>query len=169
MGEIAVGIDLGTSNSCVALSDGRKVDVLANGYGENITASVVSFQDDGAVTVGNSAKANLIHSPQHTVASAKRLIGRYFFSEEVKKAQAVCSYDIVEGPGHGVRIVIRDEEFSLPEISAMILREMKHVAEDALGEPVTKAVITVPPTSTTTSARRPRTPAASPASKSCAS
>ncbi len=144
MGERAVGIDLGTSNSCVAISDGKSVEVLSNGYGENITASVVSFREDGSVLVGNSAKANLIHNPQQTVASAKRLIGRYFFSEEVKKAQAVCSYDIVEGPGHGVRIVIDDEEFSLPEISAMILREMKHVAENSAGGELTKAVITVP-------------------------
>ena len=144
MGERAVGIDLGTSNSCVAISDGRSVEVLSNGYGENITASVVGFREDGSVLVGNSAKANLIHEPQKTVASAKRLIGRYFFSEEVKKAQAVCSYDIVEGPGHGVRIVIDDEEFSLPEVSAMILREMKNVAENAAGGELTKAVITVP-------------------------
>ena len=144
MGEIAIGIDLGTSNSCVAHSDGKDVEVLPNAYGESITASVVSFREDGAVTVGNSAKANLIHSPQSTVASAKRLIGRYFFSEEVKKAQAICAYDIVEGAGHGVRVVIRDEEFSLPEISAMILREMKSVSEERIGEPVTKAVITVP-------------------------
>ncbi len=144
MGEIAVGIDLGTSNSCVSYSKGKDVDVLPNAYGENITASVVSFHEDGAVTVGNSAKANLIHSPQSTVASAKRLIGRYFFSEEVKKAQAICAYDIVEGPGHGVRVVIRDEEFSLPEISAMILREMKSISEEKLGAAVTKAVITVP-------------------------
>jgi molecular chaperone DnaK len=144
MGEIAIGIDLGTSNSCVSHAEGKDVEVLPNAYGENITASVVSFHEDGAVTVGNSAKANLIHSPQSTVASAKRLIGRYFFSEEVKKAQAICAYDIVEGPGHGVRVVIRDEEFSLPEISAMILREMKSVSEERLGEPVTKAVITVP-------------------------
>ena len=72
------------------------------------------------------------------------MIGRYFFSEEVKKAQAICAYDIVEGPGHGVRVVIREEEFSLPEISAMVLREMKDVAEQRLDVPVSQAVITVP-------------------------
>jgi molecular chaperone DnaK len=144
MAEIAVGIDLGTSNSCVAAARGRKVEVLPNAYGENITASVVSFRDDGSVLVGNTAKANLIHDPRTTVASAKRLIGRYSFSEEVKKAQAVYAYNIVEGPGHGVRVEIRDEQFSLPEISAMVLREMKTVAEERIGQPVRKAVITVP-------------------------
>jgi molecular chaperone DnaK len=144
MAEIAVGIDLGTSNSCVAVARGRKVEVLPNAYGENITASVVSFREDGSVLVGNTAKANLIHDPRTTVASAKRLIGRYSFSEEVKKAQAVYAYNIVEGPGHGVRVEIRDEQFSLPEISAMVLREMKTVAEERIGQPVRKAVIAVP-------------------------
>jgi molecular chaperone DnaK len=144
MAELAVGIDLGTSNSCVALARGGKVEVLTNAYGENITASVVAFHEDGTITVGNAAKANIIHDPMNTVYSAKRLIGRYFFSEEVKKAQAICAYEIVEGPNHGVRIRVRNEEFSLPEVSAMVLREMKSIAETRLGEPITKAVITVP-------------------------
>jgi molecular chaperone DnaK len=144
MADVAIGIDLGTSNSCVAVARGRKVEVLPNAYGENITASVVAFQEAGSIVVGNAARASIIHDPKHTVSSAKRLIGRYFFSEEVKKAQAVYSYDIVEGPGHSVRIQIRDEQFSLPEISAMVLREMKSIAEDRLGHPVHKAVITVP-------------------------
>jgi len=144
MAEIAVGIDLGTSNSCVAVARGGKVEVLANAYGESVTASVVAFGENGGITVGNAAKANIIHDPIHTISSAKRLIGRYFFSEEVKKAQAVCSYGIVEGPGHSLRIQIRDEQFSLPEISAMVLREMKAIAEEHLGQEVHKAVITVP-------------------------
>jgi molecular chaperone DnaK len=144
MAEIAVGIDLGTSNTCVALMRGGAVEVLDNAYGERTSASVVHFHEDGSVEVGNSAKAKIIHSPAETVSSAKRLIGRYFFSEEVKKAQAVYAYEIVEAPNHGVRIEIRDEEFSLPEISAMVLREMKQIAERHTGEKVTKAVITVP-------------------------
>jgi molecular chaperone DnaK len=144
MAERAVGIDLGTSNSCVAIARGDRVEVLSNAYGENITASVVAFQEDGSITVGNAAKANIIHDPLHTVSSAKRLIGRYYFSEEVKKAQAICAYEIIEGPSHSVRIKIREEEFSLPEISAMVLREMKQIAEARLGEEVTKAVVTVP-------------------------
>ena len=144
MAEVAIGIDLGTSNSCVAVARGGKVEVLPNAYGESITASVVAFAEDGSITVGNAAKANIIHDPKHTIYSSKRLIGRYFFSEEVKKAKAICSYEIVEGPNHSVRIKVRGEEFSLPEISAMILREMKSIAEARLGQTVTKAVITVP-------------------------
>jgi len=144
MAEVAIGIDLGTSNSCVAVVRGRQVEVLSNAYGENVTASVVAFRDDGTITIGNPAKANLVHDPHNTIASAKRLIGRYFFSEEVKKAQAVYAYQIVEGPGHGVRIGVRQEQFSLPEISAMVLREMKSIAEERLGHEVHKAVITVP-------------------------
>jgi molecular chaperone DnaK len=144
MADIAVGIDLGTSNSCVAIARGRTVEVLPNSYGERITASVVAFHEDGSVQVGNAARANLILDPQNTVASAKRLIGRYSFSEEVKKARAICAYKILDGPGHSVRIQIRDELYSLPEISAMVLKEMKQIAEAKLGQPVTKAVITVP-------------------------
>jgi molecular chaperone DnaK len=144
MAEIAVGIDLGTSNSCVAVARGGRVEVLPNSCGEHVTASVVHFSPDGSVLVGNAARAALIHDPHHTVASAKRLIGRYSFSEEVKKARAVYSYEIVDGPGHSVRVKIRDELFSLPEIAAMVLKEMKLVAEARLGKPVTQAVITVP-------------------------
>ncbi len=144
MAEIAVGIDLGTSNSCVAVARGKRVEVLPNVYGEHVTASVVHFAESGSVLVGNAARAALIHDPHNTVASAKRLIGRYSFSEEVKKARAVYSYEIVDGPGHSVRVRIRNELFSLPEIAAMVLKEMKLVAEARLGRPVTQAVITVP-------------------------
>ncbi|HVH19472.1 MAG TPA: Hsp70 family protein, partial [Myxococcota bacterium] len=144
MAQIAIGIDLGTSNSCVAVSRQGRVDVLPNAFGESTTASVVNIAADGSITVGNAAKANIIHDPKHTISSAKRLIGRYFFSEEVKKARAICSYDIVEGDNHSVRIKVREEVFSLPEISAMVLREMKSIAEARLGQPVAKAVVTVP-------------------------
>ncbi len=144
MAEIAVGIDLGTSNTCVSMMQDGQVKVLDNAYGERTSASVVHFHDDGSVEVGNSAKAKVIHAPAQTVSSAKRLIGRYHFSEEVKKAQAVYAYEVVEAANHGVRIEIREEEFSLPEISAMVLREMKQIAERHAGGAVTKAVITVP-------------------------
>jgi molecular chaperone DnaK len=144
MAEIAVGIDLGTSNSCVAVSLQGRVDVLPNAYGESTTASVVNLAEDGSITVGNAARANIIHDPKNTIYSAKRLIGRYFFSEEVKKAQAICSYKIVEGDNHSVRIEVREEVFSLPEVGAMVLRELKSIAESRLGRPVHKAVVTVP-------------------------
>jgi molecular chaperone DnaK len=144
MSEIAIGIDLGTSNSCVAVMQNGEVEVLTNAYGEATTASVVAFREDDGINVGNAAKANIIHNPTRTVHSSKRLIGRYFFSEEVKKAQAICSYQIAEAENHALRIQVGEEKFSLPEIAAMILSEMKSIAEARLGQPVTKAVITVP-------------------------
>ena len=144
MTEIGLGIDLGTSNSCVAVVRDGEIRVLANAYGDAITASVVSFKEDGVITVGNLAKANVIHNPRHTVYSSKRLIGRYYFSPEVKKAQAIYAYEICESENHGINIKVRDELFSLPEIGAMVLREMKSIAESRIGQPVHKAVITVP-------------------------
>ena len=144
MPERAIGIDLGTSNSCVAIREGDTTTVLANTYGERTTASVVFFQEGGSISVGNAARAGLIHDPIRTIASAKRLMGRFYGSEEVKKAQAICSYKIAEGDSHGVVIEIGDEQFTVPEISAMILREMKTVAETQIGESISKAVITVP-------------------------
>jgi molecular chaperone DnaK len=142
--ELAIGIDLGTSNSCVSIMRNGKLEVLSNAFGEKTTASVVAFHEDGSIAVGNAARANIVHDPAHTVSSAKRLIGRYYFSEEVRKAQAICAYQITEATSHGVRITVREEEFSLPEISAMVLREMKQVAEARINEEITKAVITVP-------------------------
>ncbi len=144
MSEIAIGIDLGTSNSCVAIREGDGTRVLANSYGERTTASVVFFQQGGSISVGNAARAGLIHDPTRTIASAKRLIGRFYGSDEVKKAQAVCSYKITEGDNRGAVIEVGDEQFTLPEISAMILREMKTVAEAQIGQNISKAVITVP-------------------------
>ncbi len=140
----AIGIDLGTSNSCVAIARRGKVEVLANQYDESISASVVHFGDDGTSLVGNQAKALAIQDPEFTISAAKRLMGRYFFSEEVKKAKAVCSYKIVEGPNHSVRVKVRDLALAVPEISALVLREMREIAETRLGQPVTQAVITVP-------------------------
>ncbi len=141
---VTIGIDLGTSNSCVAtVADGHP-QVLANAYGEPTTASVVSFGEDGSISVGNEAKARVILDPKHTVSSAKRLMGRFYFSEEVKKARAICRYEIASGENNAVRIKIRNEEFSLPEISAFVLKEMKAVAEQGLGTEVVQAVITVP-------------------------
>ena len=109
MSEIAIGIDLGTSNTCVAVMRSGEVEVLANAYGEHTTASVVAFREDGAINVGNAAKANIIHNPERTVHSSKRLIGRYFFSEEVKKAQAICSYEIVDAENHALHLSVLKE------------------------------------------------------------
>ncbi len=143
MGRV-VGIDLGTSTSCVAtIIDGKPL-VMPGDDGNPIQASVVSFLEDGSRVVGNRAKQMMIENAENTVYSAKRLIGRKYFSAEVKKAQSVCTYQIVEGPNQSVRIKIRDREYSLPEISAMVLMEMKSIAEKYLGEEVDRAVITVP-------------------------
>jgi molecular chaperone DnaK len=144
--DIAVGIDLGTSYSCVGAvqADGAAPSVLPNEWGERTHASVVSFLEDGTVLVGNDAKKNIITNAENTVYSAKRLIGRFFFSDEVKKAQAVMPYRIVEGPNNSVRIGVKERVFAVPEISALVLKEMKAIAETALGREVTKAVVTCP-------------------------
>jgi molecular chaperone DnaK len=142
--DIAVGIDLGTSYSAVAALQEGRPEVLANEWGERTHASVVSFLDDGTILVGNSAKRNIITNAENTVYSAKRLIGRFYFSDEVKKAQAVMPYRIVEGPNNSVRIQVGQRIFAVPEISALVLKEMKAIAETALGRPVAKAVVTCP-------------------------
>ncbi len=142
--DIAVGIDLGTSYSAVAAMLEGQPQVLANEWGERTHASVVSFLEDGTVLVGNNAKKNIITNAENTVYSAKRLIGRFFFSDEVKKAQGVMPYRIVEGPNNAVRIQVGQRIFAVPEISALVLKEMKAIAETALGRPITKAVVTCP-------------------------
>ncbi|MFO8056969.1 MAG: molecular chaperone DnaK [bacterium] len=143
MGRV-VGIDLGTSTSCVAYMESETPKVLHGRDGEPIQASIVSFTDDGQIIVGNPAKPYIIKAPQRTVYSSKRLIGRPFFSSEVKKAMAVSTYDIVEGPNQSVRIQVEEKQYSCPEIGAMILTEMKRIAESKLGEEVDQAVVTVP-------------------------
>jgi len=142
--DIAIGIDLGTSYSCAAIVENGQPVVIPNEWGELTHASVVSFLEGGTVLVGNNAKKNIITHAESTVYSAKRLIGRYFFSDEVKKAQAVMPYRIVEGDNKSVRISIHDDTFSLPEISALVLKEVKAIAESFLGKPIKQAVITVP-------------------------
>ncbi|HUT54634.1 MAG TPA: molecular chaperone DnaK [bacterium] len=143
MGRV-VGIDLGTSTSCVSIVETGQPRVLPGPDQQLIQASVVSFLEDGRIIVGNEAKNFIIENPERTVYSAKRLIGRKFFSSEVKKASAVSTFRIVEGPNQSVRIQIGERQYSCPEISAMILMEMKRIAEAALGEEVDQAVITVP-------------------------
>src|SRR5437762_1661881 len=143
-GDIAIGIDLGTSYSCVSIIETGQPSVIPNEWGERTHASVVSFLEDGTVLVGNSAKRNIITNADNTVYSAKRLIGRFYFSDEVKKAQAVMPYKIIEGENNSVRIQIRENVYSLPEISALVLKEMKSIVENYLGHEVKKAVVTVP-------------------------
>ncbi|RMF15163.1 MAG: molecular chaperone DnaK [Candidatus Dadabacteria bacterium] len=140
----AIGIDLGTSTSCVAFFDGDSPVVFENEAGEQVIPSVVSFLDEQRVVVGTPAKKRAIEFGPDTVYSAKRLIGRKSFSSEVKKARALMPYEIVDGENDTVRIRIRGTDYAIPEISALVLRELKRIAERQLGEEVTDAVITVP-------------------------
>ena len=142
--QLAMGIDLGTSNSCVAIVEDGVPKVIANEWGERTHASVVSFLDDGGVLVGNDAKKHVITNPRNTISSAKRLIGRYSFSEEVKKAQSIASYEIVDGPNNAVRVRVKGRDLAIPEISSMVLKEMRAIVEAHVGHAVTQAVITVP-------------------------
>ena len=123
--EYVIGIDLGTSNSCVSVLRDGKMEVMKDKEGHAIQPSVVHFQQDGAVFVGRKAKIHQFTNPENTIFSAKRLIGRKFFSAEVKKAKAVCPYDIVEGPNRSVMLKVMDREYTLQEISAFILTHMK--------------------------------------------
>src|SRR5215467_12297077 len=139
-----IGIDLGTTNSCVAIVEEGVPTVIPNRGGYKTTPSMVAITEAGKRLVGHIAKRQAITNAENTVYAAKRLIGRKWSSPQVKNAIATSSYRIVEGPHHDCRIVLRDKEFSVPEVSAMILQEMRVIAEDYLGHPVAKAVITVP-------------------------
>jgi molecular chaperone DnaK len=142
--EKVIGIDLGTTNSCVAILENGTPVVIPNRGGYKTTPSMVAVTEAGKRLVGHIAKRQAITNAENTVYAAKRLIGRKWTSPQVKNAVATASYRIVEGPHTDVRVVMRDRELSVPEISAMVLQEMKVIAEDYLGEPVSKAVITVP-------------------------
>jgi molecular chaperone DnaK len=142
--ERVIGIDLGTTNSCVAIVDDGVPTVIPNRGGYKTTPSMVAITEAGKRLVGHIAKRQAITNAENTVYAAKRLIGRKYASPQVKNAMLSASYRIVEGPHGDVRIQLREKTYSVPEISAMVLQEMKLFAEDYLSEPVTKAVITVP-------------------------
>jgi molecular chaperone DnaK len=142
--EKVIGIDLGTTNSCVAIVENGVPTVIPNRGGYKTTPSMVAVTEAGKRLVGHIAKRQAITNAENTVYAAKRLIGRKWSSPQVKNAVATSSYRIVEGPHADVRIVLREKEYGVPEISAMVLQEMKLIAEDYLGEGVKKAVITVP-------------------------
>ena len=142
--ERVIGIDLGTTNSCVAIVENGAPAVIPNRGGYKTTPSMVAVTEAGKRLVGHIAKRQAITNAENTVYAAKRLIGRKWNSPQVKNAVATSSYRIVEGPHADVRIALRDKEYSVPEISAMVLQEMKIIAEDYLGQPVSKAVVTVP-------------------------
>jgi molecular chaperone DnaK len=139
-----IGIDLGTTYSCVAVTDQGHAKVLPSRTGQNTTPSVVAITDSGKRLVGHLAKRQAITNPKNTIHGAKRLIGRRWSSADVQRAVKLVSYECVEGPHADVRVVLGGTTYSIPEISSMVLQEMRLIAEKALGEPVAKAVVTVP-------------------------
>lgn len=143
MGKV-IGIDLGTTNSCVAVMDGKEPTVIANSEGARTTPSVVSIADNGERLVGQAAKRQAVTNPENTIYAVKRLIGRKYNSAEVQAFKKVCPYKIVENENGDAWVEVRGRKYSPAEISSMILTKMKKSAEDYLGEPITEAVITVP-------------------------
>jgi molecular chaperone DnaK len=139
-----IGIDLGTTNSCVAVMEGGEPVVIPNSEGSRTTPSMVGFTEAGERLVGQIAKRQAITNPEATVFAVKRLIGRKYDSEEVRKSISVSSYRIIAAENGDAWVELRGKKFSPAEISAMILAKMKQTAEDYLGEQVTEAVVTVP-------------------------
>ena len=139
-----IGIDLGTTNSCVAVLEGDQVRVIENSEGARTTPSIVAYQEDGEILVGASAKRQAVTNPTNTLYAIKRLIGRRFEEKEVQKDIKLMPYKIVKAPNGDAWVEVRGKQIAPPQVSAEILRKMKKTAEDYLGEPVTEAVITVP-------------------------
>lgn len=143
MGKV-IGIDLGTTNSCVAIMSGGDPVVIANAEGSRTTPSVVAITDKSERLVGQIAKRQAITNPENTIFSVKRLMGRKFKSREVQEAMKRLPYRVVEADNGDAHVELRGKQYSPPEVSAMILQKMRQTAEDYLGEKVTEAVITVP-------------------------
>ena len=143
MGKI-IGIDLGTTNSCVAIMEGNSTKVIENAEGARTTPSIVAYQEDGEVLVGASAKRQAVTNPKNTLYAIKRLIGRKFTEKEVQKDIDLMPYSIVAADNGDAWVEVRGKKISAQQVSADILRKMKKTAEDYLGETVTEAVITVP-------------------------
>jgi len=139
-----IGIDLGTTNSCVAIMEGGKPKVIENSEGDRTTPSIVAFTKDGEVLVGQSAKRQAVTNPANTVAAVKRLIGRKFGDDVVKKDMGMVSYKIIKADNGDAWVEVQGKKMAPPEVSARVLMKMKKTAEDYLGETVTEAVITVP-------------------------
>jgi len=143
MGKI-IGIDLSTTNSCVAIMEGGQAKVIENSEGSRTTPSVVAYQEDGEILVGAPAKRQAVTNPKNTLYAVKRLIGRKFDEKEVQKDIHLMPYQIIKADNGDAGVQVRDKKLAPPQISAEVLRKMKKTAEDYLGEEVTEAVITVP-------------------------
>jgi hypothetical protein len=164
-----IGIDLGTTNSCVSIMEGNTTRVIENSEGARTTPSIVAYQEDGEVLVGASAKRQAVTNPKNTLYAIKRLIGRKFEEKEVQKDIDLMPYTIAKADNGDAWVEVRGKKMAPQQVSADILRKMKKTAEDYLGETITEAVITVPAYFNDASARPPRTPAASRAWTSSAS
>ncbi|MDY4335441.1 molecular chaperone DnaK [Pectobacterium brasiliense] len=143
MGKI-IGIDLGTTNSCVAIIDGTQVKVLENSEGDRTTPSIIAYTQDGETLVGQPAKRQAVTNPQNTLFAIKRLIGRRFKDEEVQRDANIMPYKIIAADNGDAWLEVKDQKMAPPQISAEVLKKMKKTAEDYLGETITEAVITVP-------------------------
>ena len=143
MGKI-IGIDLGTTNSCVSVLESGKPRVIENVEGDRTTPSIVGYTDEGEILVGQSAKRQAVTNPHNTLFAVKRLIGRKFKDDVVQKDIKMVPYKIVEADNGDAWVQVRDEKMAPPQVSAEVLRKMKKTAEEFLGEPVNEAVITVP-------------------------
>ncbi len=143
MGKI-IGIDLGTTNSCVAVLDGDKVRVLENSEGRRTTPSIVAYADDGEILVGDAAKRQAVTNPEKTLFAIKRLIGRRYNDPEVQRDLSIMPFKIVQADNGDAWVSVNDQRLAPPQISAEVLKKMKKTAEDILGETVTEAVITCP-------------------------
>merc|ERR1712137_283657 len=137
-----IGIDLGTTNSCVAVMEGNEPVVITNDEGKRTTPSVVAFVEGGERKIGDSAKRQAITNPQKTISSIKRFMGNRF--SEIGNEPEKVAYDVVKGDNDTIRVNIDDRQYTPQELSAMILQKMKKVAEDFIGQEVTEAVVTVP-------------------------
>ncbi|KMZ11651.1 Chaperone protein DnaK, partial [Candidatus Burkholderia humilis] len=143
MGKI-IGIDLGTTNSCVALMEGNSVKVIENSEGARTTPSIIAYMDDNEILVGAPAKRQSVTNPRNTLYAVKRLIGRRFDEKEVQKDINLMPYKIVKHDNGDAWAEAHGKNLAPSQVSAEVLRKMKKTAEDYLGEPVTEAVITVP-------------------------
>src|SRR5207302_8966809 len=139
-----IGIDLGTTNSCVAIMEGGKPRVIENSEGDRTTPSIVAFTKDGEVLVGQPAKRQAVTNPHNTLFAIKRLIGRKFEDEVVRRDITMVPYKITRADNGDAWVEVQGKKMAPPEISARVLMKMKKTAEDYLGEPVSEAVITVP-------------------------
>ncbi|HEX9835558.1 MAG TPA: Hsp70 family protein, partial [Alphaproteobacteria bacterium] len=140
----AIGIDLGTTNSCVAIMEGSDLKVIENAEGARTTPSQVAFTEDGERLVGQPAKRQAVTNPENTLFAIKRLIGRNFDDPMVSKDKGLVPYRIVKGDNGDAWVEVRGKKYSPSQVSAFILQKMKETAERYLGEPVKEAVITVP-------------------------